>query len=398
MKVVVAPNPFKGSLGAPAAAAAIAAGVRRAASGAEVVMIPVADGGEGTAEALLAARGGRWIEVEVVGPLGDPVRAGFALLRGERTAVVELAAAAGLDLVPTGRRDPRRTSTFGFGQLLEAARRQGVTEIIAGIGGSATNDGGAGMAQALGYRLLDATGAELPGGGGALCRLARIEVGGATAWRGPGRPRVLVACDVTNPLCGPQGASAVYGPQKGADPQMVEELDRCLARLADRLEADLGAAVRDLPGAGAAGGAGAGLVAFCGAELARGAPMVIAAAGLEEALEGADLVITGEGRADFQTGFGKGPAEVAARAAARGIPCVILAGSLGPGAERLIESGFTAVLPVAEGPAELDSMLADAPGLLERAAERLTRVFLAGASAGAAKRPAEPGPKHRIEG
>ena len=219
---------------------------------AEVAEVPVADGGEGTVEALVAAHSGVIVSLSVVGPLGSPVEASFGLIDGGRVAVVELASSSGLTLVPPELRDPRLATTFGFGQLLEAARRRGVERIIAGIGGSATNDGGAGMAQALGFRLLDGAGADLPLGGAALARLEHIDAAGVDP--GWAAVSVSVACDVTNPLCGPDGASAVYGPQKGATPEMVSELDRVLARFADVIEAELGMSVRDLPGAGSAGG------------------------------------------------------------------------------------------------------------------------------------------------
>lgn len=375
MRVVVAPNPFKGSLSAPEAAAAIKRGVLRIWSDAEVLEVPVADGGEGTVDALVAADGGELVTVTVEGPLGEPVEAAFGLIDGGGTAVVELAAASGLPLV-RGREDPRNASTYGFGQLLEAARKRGVERIIAGIGGSATNDGGAGMAQALGYRLLDSRGEELPRGGAALSRLARIDASEVDrAWRGI---EVAVACDVTNPLTGPQGATAVYGPQKGVTPDMVDELDGALARLAEVIARDLGARVSELPGAGAAGGTGAGLVAFLGAGLLPGAPLVVEAAGLESALVGSDLVFGGEGRLDAQTGYGKGPIEVARRAATAGAPVVILAGYLSQGWERVLEEGVSAVLPIVEGPATVEEMIGDAPGLLERAAERACRLVAVG--------------------
>ena len=288
---------------------------------AEVAEVPVADGGEGTVEALVAAHSGVIVSLSVVGPLGSPVEASFGLIDGGRVAVVELASSSGLTLVPPELRDPRLATTFGFGQLLEAARRRGVERIIAGIGGSATNDGGAGMAQALGFRLLDGAGADLPLGGAALARLEHIDAAGVDP--GWAAVSVSVACDVTNPLCGPDGASAVYGPQKGATPEMVSELDRVLARFADVIEAELGMSVRDLPGAGSAGGTGAGLVAFLGAALTRGAPLVVEASGLDAALAGARLCFTGEGRVDRQTLFGKGPAEVIARATSAGVGVVV---------------------------------------------------------------------------
>src|SRR5476651_1022199 len=259
MKIIVAPNAFKGSLSATQAAKAIARGVREVLPDAEVVEIPVADGGEGTVEALVSAHRGTYEWLTVEGPLGDPVLVSYGLIDGGKTAAVELASASGYVLVSPATRDPRKASTYGFGQLLEAARASGARSVIAGIGGSATNDGGAGIAQALGYRLLDAAGHELPRGGAALVRLDRIDPAGFD----PGwlSLNVMVACDVTNPLTGPQGASAVYGPQKGAADDMVRELDAALAKFAAVIERDLGKRVADVPGAGAAGGAGAGLMA-----------------------------------------------------------------------------------------------------------------------------------------
>jgi glycerate kinase len=346
LKVVVAPNAFKGTLTASQAAGAIARGVREVLPDADVVEVPVADGGDGTVEALVAANHGEYRTAGVEGPLGDPVKAQYGLIENGHTAVVELAAASGLTLIPPERRDPRKTSTYGFGQLLDAARRDGVSAIIAGIGGSATNDGGAGMAQALGYRLLDAGGKDLERGGAALARLERIDPSGFDPdWHAV---RVKVAVDVTNPLTGPQGASAVYGPQKGADAGSVRELDAALAHFAEVIERDLGKDVAAVPGAGAAGGAGAGLIAFLDARLVPGAPLVVEAAGLDAALQGADLVITGEGQADEQTAYGKAPGEVAKRAQAAGIPVILLAGSKGPGWQALEKLGVTSVVTLTE--------------------------------------------------
>ncbi|HET9410861.1 MAG TPA: glycerate kinase [Candidatus Dormibacteraeota bacterium] len=341
MRIVVAPNSFKGSLSATQAASAIVRGVRQVMPDADVVEVPVADGGDGTVDALVGAHHGTYGRADVEGPLGDPVHAVYGLIDGGRTAVVELASASGFELIAAARRDPRQTSTYGFGQLLDATRKAGVEKVIAGIGGSATNDGGAGMAQALGYRLIDATGHDLARGGAALTRLERIEGSGVDSGWHP--IRVLVACDVTNPLTGPLGASRVYGPQKGADEAAVEMLDQALERLASVIEHDLGKKVRDLPGAGAAGGTGAGLVAFLGAELVRGAPLIVEAAGLDRALPGSDLVITGEGRIDGQTAFGKAPGEVARRAQAAGVPVLFLAGTRGAGWDELGALGINAV-------------------------------------------------------
>ena len=367
MKVLVAPNAFKGTLSAPQAAAAIARGVREVFPDADVVEVPVADGGDGTVEALVSARRGEYRSAPVEGPLGDRVEARFGLIDSGRTAVVELATSSGLVLIDASRRDPLHASTYGFGQLLQGARTQTVGELIAGIGGSATNDGGAGMAQALGYRLLDAAGSDLPRGGAALARLDRIDAAGFDL-AGWASVRVRVASDVTNPLTGPEGASAVYAPQKGAGERAVWELDTALARLAQVIERDLGKKVALLPGAGAAGGTGAGLVAFLDASLEPGAPLVVVATGFDERLPGSGLVFTGEGRADEQTAYGKAPGEVAKRAAAAGIPVVLLAGSKGPGWEALHSLGVTEVVTLTEAGQDAQDAFRDPEGLLERAA------------------------------
>jgi glycerate kinase len=368
MKVVVAPNAFKGTLTASQAAAAIALGVREVFPEAEVLEVPVADGGDGTVEALVSAHHGKFSSVEVEGPLGDPVQAIFGTIEAGRTGVVELASASGLALIAADRRDSRKASTYGFGQLLQAVRGAEVKQVIAGIGGSATNDGGAGMAQALGYRLLDAAGHELPRGGAALVRLDRIDPAGFD----PGwlSLNVMVACDVTNPLTGPQGASAVYGPQKGADEAAVRELDAALAHFAMVIERDLGKRVADVPGAGAAGGAGAGLMAFLDARLVPGAPLIVTASGFDEKIRGADLVITGEGRVDSQTAYGKAPGEVAKRAQAARIPVLLIAGSKAPGWEALSDLGVTAVVTLDEEGDNLQQLMGDAGEMLRRAAVR----------------------------
>ena len=361
MKVVVAPNAFKGTLTATQAARAIARGVREVFPDAEVVELPVADGGDGTVEALVDANRGEYRTARVEGPLGDPVEARYGVIDSGRTAVVELATASGLALLATQRRDPRRASTYGFGQLLDAAALPGVTEIIAGIGGSATNDGGTGMAAALGYEFLDQKEQQLPRGGAALIGLARIS----------GRSRlecsVKVACDVDNPLLGRNGASHVYGPQKGADPQTVEELDTALARLAQVVRQDLRVDLAELPGAGAAGGTGFGMVAFLGAKLVPGAPLVVEAAGLDARLGGSDLVITGEGKVDAQTAYGKAPGEVAKRAREAGVPVLLIAGSKGTGWEALARSGVTEVVTLEEVGIGLQEALNEPEGMLARA-------------------------------
>jgi glycerate 2-kinase len=378
LKIVVAPNAFKGSLSAPQAAAAIARGVREVLPDAEVVEIPVADGGDGTVEALVSAHRGTLHSVEVEGPLGDRVTAVYGLIDDGVTGVVDLASASGLILIPPDRRDPRKSSTYGFGQLLEAARAAGVAKIIAGIGGSATNDGGAGMAQALGYRLLDASGRDLPRGGAALARLERIDPSGLD--EGWNSVKVMVASDVVNPLTGPRGASYVYGPQKGATSETVQELDSALGHLAEVIERDLGLDVANIPGAGAAGGTGAGLLAFLRATLVPGAALVVDASGFDQALRGAGLVITGEGRVDGQTVDGKAPGEVASRAHKAGIPTLLLAGSRGPGWETLSAKGVTAVVTLSqEGDPEghnLQDLMQDAGPALTRAAARAVKGVL----------------------
>lgn len=386
MKIVVAPQALKGSLDAAEVGAAIAAGVRAVFPDAQIAVVPVADGGEGTVRALVAATGGELRRTRVSGPLGEPVEAEWGILgtvrehdardTPVRTAVIEMAAASGLPLVPPSRRDPRITSTRGTGELLRAALDAGCRAVILGIGGSATNDGGAGMAQALGARLLDDTGNELPPGGAALARLARIDMSGLDA-----RLRatsVRVACDVTNPLVGPTGASAVYGPQKGATPEMVRALDAALAHYADVLRRDLGVDVRDVPGAGAAGGLGAGLLAFAGAQLVPGAKLVLDALTFAETMRGADLAITAEGRLDAQTAYGKAPGAVAAAARAAGARAIVLAGAVAMDEAALARLGFAAAIPLPDGPLTLDESMARAAELVTAAAVRALRLIKLG--------------------
>ncbi len=376
MRVVVAPDKFKGSLSAPEAARAMARGVAAAEPAAAIDVAPMADGGEGTVEALVAATGGSFREAVVAGPLGEPVRARFGMLGDGHTAALEMAAASGLALVPRDRRDPSRTSTRGTGELLLAAVEAGARRVLLGIGGSATNDGGAGLGQALGYRLLDAVGQEIGPGGGALDRLAAIDASGRD-------PRlegveVAVARDVDNPLCGARGASAVYGPQKGADPAMVAALDRNLDHLAQVLERDLSVSVRDLPGAGAAGGLGAGLVAFASGRLEPGIALVIRAVGLADRLRDADLCLTGEGALDASSAFGKTPIGVARLARSLGCPTIALAGTIGEEAAAVLEQGIDAFFSICPGPITLDDALARGATLLEHASAQATRAFLAG--------------------
>ncbi|BDG59165.1 glycerate kinase [Caldinitratiruptor microaerophilus] len=392
MRVVIAPDSFKGSLSAIAAAEAMAAGVRRVFPEAETVLTPLADGGEGTVDAILAATGGERIRVTVTGPLGDPVDAFFGIVGGGRTAVIEMAAASGLTLVPPERRDPRRTTTRGTGELIRAALDRGCREIVLGIGGSATNDGGAGMAQALGARLLDRAGREIGPGGAELARLERIDVSGLDPRLRD--VRIRVACDVDNPLTGPRGASAVYGPQKGATPEMIAELDAALGRWGEILARDLGREVSGVPGAGAAGGLGAGLLAVAGARLERGIDLVMDTVGFERRLEDAWLVLTGEGRTDAQTLHGKVPLGVARAAVRRGVPVVVISGSLGPGAEALLDRGVSALLSIVPGPIpEAEAMARAAEFVTEATARALRLVRLGADLTSRAAHPWRPAPR-----
>ncbi len=403
MRIVIAPDSFKESLTAPQVCDAIAAGIRAVWPDAVIDTCPMADGGEGTVDALVVATGGTLLTTTVCGPLRDSVPARWGILGcgegkaephstgegsdvGERaTAVIEMAAASGLPLVPRDRRNPLKTTTFGTGQLIRAALDRGIRRIIVGIGGSATTDGGAGCAQALGIRFLDAAGRVLPDGmaGGDLTRIARIDVSRID-------PRIaatefVVACDVDNPLCGPRGAAAVYGPQKGATPTMVRELDDNLARLADLIARDLGRNVRDVPGAGAAGGLGAGLLAFCGATMRPGVEIVIEAVRLGERLAGADLLLTGEGRIDRQSMMGKLIAGVGRSGKAAGVPVVAFVGAVGEGADAALEllHSYHCITPSAT---PLPDALANAAVFLRGAAESFARAWRCPARASAPTR------------
>jgi glycerate kinase len=377
VRVLIAPQEFKGSLSATEAARAIAEGLRRALPGVELDLTPMADGGPGTVEALVTAGGGQRLTATVADPLGRPVEAAWGLLEDGATAVIEMAAASGLVLLRPEERDARRASTYGTGQLVAAALEAGCRRLVIGLGGSATNDGGAGMAQALGARLSDEEGRDLPPGGAALARLARIDVSGLDRrLRPPRAVRVLGATDVTNPLCGSHGASAIYGPQKGASPADVEELDAALAHYAAVIERDLGKRVAEVPGAGAAGGIGAGLIAFLDAELRSGAQLVAEVVGLEKRIAAADLVVTGEGRLDTQTAYGKTVATVARLARGQGRPVFALAGRVDDAREACSTLGLEAALsivPSADSGLPEAEVMSRASELLAAAAERLGR-------------------------
>lgn len=376
MRIVIAPDSFKESATARQVAEAIASGVRRAVADAELVLTPMADGGEGTVDALVAATAGRRVDIEVTGPLGEPVQATYGLLGNGDTAIIEMAAASGLALVPVSKRDPRITTTRGTGELIRDALDRHVRRIIVGLGGSATNDAGAGMAQALGFRLLDTEGRDLPPGGAALADLRQIDASGK-------HPRLeatefLVACDVANPLCGPGGASLVYGPQKGASPEAAQELDKALRHFANVVNEQLGVNVLNLPGAGAAGGLGGGLVAFAAGRLRSGFELIAEACHLENHLRDADLVITGEGRLDRQTAHGKTPLGVAEMAKRYGVPVVALAGALGNGWRALYPLGIDAMFAIADKPMEPAEAFSRTLELVSATAEAVIRTWLAG--------------------
>ncbi len=376
MKIVLAPNAYKGSLSAREAAAAMALGAVRALPDTQLVAVPVADGGDGLVDVALDALGGEMRRATVSDPLGRPIEAAWCYVPERRFAAVEMALASGLALLDANERSATRTTTLGTGQLIAAALDAGARHIGVGIGGSATNDGGIGAAAALGIRFLDADGAEVAPVGASLASLATVD----TRNRDPRLEavRVEAVCDVDNVLCGPQGAAAVYGPQKGASPDDVEQLDAGLRNLADIVRRDLGIDVAGLPGAGAAGGLGAGLVAFVGATLRPGSEMVLELVGLERHLDGADLVITGEGRIDRQTLFGKAPAAVAAAARAHGARCIVVAGSVADDLGDVRSAGIDAVYSLAPDDMPLSERMARAAGLLADATEAALRDAAAG--------------------
>ena len=369
MRILLAPQEFKGSLTALEAVSALAAGIEQVFPTARIDRLPLADGGPGTVGAIAVGLGGRYALTSVDGPLGEPVSARWALIDAGRTAVIEMAAASGFHLVPADRRDPRRASSYGTGELVRAALDAGVSRILVGVGGSATNDGGAGMAAALGARFLDDAGRPLSPGGSALAHLARLD--DAALDPRLARVEVVALADVRNPLCGPQGASVVYGPQKGASPAAVCELDWALDNYAAVVERDRGVAVRDLPSAGAGGGLVAGLVAFAGARVESGFRHVAQVLSLERHVAASQLVITGEGRLDRQSTFGKTVAGVAATAAAAGVPCLAVAGAVAD--EDLVRSipGLTDFEVASPPEITMDAARSRAPQLLAAAATRL---------------------------
>lgn len=376
MKIVIAPDSYKESLSALDVATAIEQGFREVYPDAEYVKLPVADGGEGTVEAMVAATQGCRIEVTVTGPLGEPVEAFYGLSGDEQCAFIEMAAASGLESVPPAQRNPLLTTSWGTGELIRHALDAGVTQIIIGIGGSATNDGGAGMVQALGAKLLTKDNQQIAPGGGALDSLARIDVSELDK-RLVGC-RIDVACDVTNPLTGPQGATAVFGPQKGATAEMIARLDQALAHFAEIIHRDLDLDVLTLEGGGAAGGMGAGLYAFCGAKLRPGIEIVTDALHLADIVADADLVITGEGRIDSQTIHGKVPVGVARVAKRYNLPVIGIAGSLTADVGVVHQHGLDAVFSVIYSICTLDEALENAAENVRMTARNVAAVLKVG--------------------
>jgi glycerate kinase len=378
MKIVIAPDSFKENLTSLEVASEIEAGLKRVWPDAQYVKIPMADGGEGTVQSLVDATGGEIVKVEVSGPMGDKVLASYGLLGDKRTAVIEMAEASGLPLVPKEKRNPLVATTYGTGELIKDAIARGVDEIILGIGGSATNDGGAGLAQALGVRFINFGGALIPNliAGGDLDDVQAVDMSAVEP--GLARVRISVACDVTNPLCGEKGASRVYGPQKGATPEMVEQLDQNLAHFAHVIKRSIGADVADRPGAGAGGGIGAGLMAFTNATLKRGVELVVAATRLEEHMQGADLAVTGEGRVDFQTAFGKTPSGVAAAARKHGVPVVAIGGGLADDAGGVFVHGIDGLESATPNAMPLDVAIGKSRQYLQDAGERVARLIVIG--------------------
>jgi len=377
MKIVVAPDSFKGSLSAAEICEAMERGIKRALPEAEVVKIPMADGGEGTVQALVSSTGGHLEKVTVVGPLGEPVEAAYGILGDGETAVIEMAAASGLPLVPVAKRNPVLTTTFGTGQLMRAALARGCRRLIVGIGGSATTDCGTGMAQALGVRFLRSDGSEITDYmcGGLMAEVASIDLSGRL-------PELLsatvtVACDVDNPLLGPRGAVMTYSRQKGATDEQLALLEANMTHFIAVAEKTIGRSVRDVPGAGAAGGLGAGLIAFANATLRPGVSIVLEASHFAERIKGASFVLTGEGKVDFQTAYGKTISGVAAEAKKQGIPVIVLAGAVEDRAENLYERGVASLFSTCPAPITLEEAMAQAAVLVEKGAERIVRALSA---------------------
>ncbi|MEA1911558.1 MAG: glycerate kinase [Spirochaetota bacterium] len=375
MKILIAPDSFKGSATSRRAAEAIGKGVHQIFPDAELIQIPVADGGEGTVEALTESMNGEIIHTEVQDPLGQVVNAEYGILP-DKVAVIEMASASGLTLIPDNKRNPLITSTYGTGQLILDAMERGCWEIIIGIGGSATNDGGTGMARALGFRFLDSQGQELPEGGGALSDLSDIDDSGMD--ERIVKTKVLVACDVTNPLTGTEGASHIYGAQKGASASDIQHLDEALGNLAKIVNSKYCRANENIPGAGAAGGLGYGLMEFCGGELKSGIEIVLDLIKFDSYLDGVDLVISGEGRIDGQSVYGKVPVGIAGRAKKKNIPVLVVVGDIGPKVDAVYEHGIDAVMSSVNKAMSLEEAMSNSYELLIDSSSRAMRMIKIG--------------------
>ncbi|MFO7934799.1 MAG: glycerate kinase [Bacteroidales bacterium] len=373
MKILIATDSFKDSLSAREVALALKMGFLRGFPGNDIEMLPLADGGEGTVEALVDATHGKRLVIKVMDPLMRETDAFYGITGDGETAIIEMAAASGLEKLDPASRNPWITSTYGTGQLIAAALDRGCRKILIGIGGSATNDCGAGMAEALGIRFLDQMGRPVQKGGGGLGDVDRIDTSGLDPRIG--QTEILVACDVSNPLTGPEGASRIYGPQKGADAQMADRLDSNLRYFAGKILETLGTEVETIPGAGAAGGLGAGLIAFLDGKLEKGFDLIAGMLDLEKKISKADLVITGEGKIDRQTLFGKTPIGVARLAARHLKPVVAVTGNMGTGADLLYREGITAIFPVINRPMTLEEAFRDAPEMAEQTGERIARMI-----------------------
>ncbi|MEW5974698.1 MAG: glycerate kinase [Acidobacteriota bacterium] len=373
IRILVAPNAFKESLTAMEAAQAISRGVLKVHPKAKIFRIPIADGGDGTLEAVVAGTSGSVRKARVLDPLGRKITAEYGLTGDGKTAIIEMSRASGLALVPPGRRNPMKTTSFGTGQLIRAALDAGVRNIILGIGGSATVDGGIGALQALGIRLLNGNGKPVAAGGEGLVALRGIDCRSMhSALR---KAKLLVACDVDNPLIGPKGAAAVFGPQKGATAPMVRQLDKALARFGKLIERTFGRDVSRIPGTGAAGGIAGSFKGILGAELRPGSELIFDLLKVNQILPKVDLVITGEGRIDFQTPFGKGPGMLAKLASRHGLPVIGIAGSVADQIENLYQEGFSAIFSIVKGPMELRDAMQEAASLMEFTAEQVTRML-----------------------
>ncbi len=375
LNILVAPNAFKESLSAMEAAEAISQGLKKILVSAKITSIPIADGGDGTLEAIVEGTGGRILKKRVVGPLGNEVIAEYGITGDGQTAIIEMSRASGLHLVPIARRNPMVTTSFGTGQLIAAALDRGVKKVILGIGGSATVDGGLGALQALGAAFLDQQGKPVGSGGHGLHKLRSIDF--RRLHLSLRHARILVACDVDNPMVGPKGAAAVFGPQKGATPSMVKQLDNDLAKLAKLIAKQTGRHVAHLPGTGAAGGISGSLKGLLGAQLKPGSELVFDLLGIKEILPKMDFVVTGEGRIDFQTPHGKGPGMLARLAKQQGIPVIGVAGAISDDVDLLFKLGFTALFSIVNRPMDLSVAMKQAPELIRATAEQVARLIQA---------------------